>query len=833
MSLIGNCLNKLVKAGKISQKAANDARGIHEGIQQHLTRTMAPADAEAAAALELAKILADGAKVKKLTVAKNAIALSDIEERMMAHPEGPTAGAMAILSRDIHGKATGLNVDTHQEAVLGRLLSKASELDQYESKTAGLTQDTTGIKNVVRELFGEDTGDAAARSASDGWNNAVKYGFDRLGRAGVLVNDLKDWRLPQFWDTVRVRQAEVGRFKEAVNAEIENGGLKVIDKKTGLEANAAQTQAIIAESFEKIKVGLNGHQANNATRNLMRTFRFENAESYLRLMTEFGPGDKGIYGMMAGHLNQVARDIAMSEVMGPSHHLHVRHMIDLAKKAESDTMSSRKVQLPFSRKTITVPPKKALQARRLGMESPAAIDRTYRYLTGQVNEVAGENLAGIGAGIRAFNTATSLGSAVVSAIPGDLATTALTSAFNGMSPMRIVRGIFKAATDGDAQKQMAKRMNIISHSIMDGGIGMKRFEDEVIGDGVAQRVASFVIRSQGLAAWTDMSKRVFSMEMMGDLADISHLKWADLPRAKKDFFERYNITRSEWAKIRTAPLLDFDGAKFFDLEAIPDEKLADKLSGAIIDERHFAVIEPDARIRQFTTGGMQRGTGGGEFFRQAFMFKSFPISMVMTHVMRSAQANSRLGRAGRMATLIGAMTLAGGISLQSRAILTGKDPQQMFDDDYFINPDFALAAFYYGGALGIYGDFINGAQHNRAGNTIIATLQGPPIQMLEDGVGGVKAFSEMIRKAIDGEDQVFGKKLAKNMAKYTPGSNLWYSRLAMDRLVFDTVQTWMDPEYQESFQRERDRLYDRTGQGFWWEPGENLPSRLPEVTSLQ
>jgi len=38
---------------------------------------------------------------------------------------------------------------------------------------------------------------------------------------------------------------------------------------------------------------------------------------------------------------------------------------------------------------------------------------------------------------------------------------------------------------------------------------------------------------------------------------------------------------------------------------------------AVIDERHFAVVEPDSRIRGAMAGGLQRGTIMGEAVRSA------------------------------------------------------------------------------------------------------------------------------------------------------------------------------------------------------------------------
>jgi hypothetical protein len=66
----------------------------------------------------------------------------------------------------------------------------------------------------------------------------------------------------------------------------------------------------------------------------------------------------------------------------------------------------------------------------------------------------------------------------------------------------------------------------------------------------------------------------------------------------------------------------------------------------------------------------------------------------------------------------------------------------------------------------------------------------------------------------------------------TPGSNLWFSRLATDRLVFDQLQRLADPNYARSFANREARAAKQYGQGFFWKPGAVAPERAPSVSSL-
>ena len=64
-----------------------------------------------------------------------------------------------------------------------------------------------------------------------------------------------------------------------------------------------------------------------------------------------------------------------------------------------------------------------------------------------------------------------------------------------------------------------------------------------------------------------------------------------------DFLKRYGINSSEWDTIRATPAMDVNGARFLDTSAIADQALAEKLRTGIIQERRFAVLEPDALLK--------------------------------------------------------------------------------------------------------------------------------------------------------------------------------------------------------------------------------------------
>lgn len=97
-----------------------------------------------------------------------------------------------------------------------------------------------------------------------------------------------------------------------------------------------------------------------------------------------------------------------------------------------------------------------------------------------------------------------------------------------------------------------------------------------------------------------------------------------------------------------------------------------KLLAAVSEEVDMAVISPGARERMIAGAGMQRGTVSGELWRSLFLFKSFPISVMMRHWSRAMGMPSAGGRAAYLAAFLASTTILGAMSQQISDMITGK-----------------------------------------------------------------------------------------------------------------------------------------------------------------
>jgi hypothetical protein len=138
-----------------------------------------------------------------------------------------------------------------------------------------------------------------------------------------------------------------------------------------------------------------------------------------------------------------------------------------------------------------------------------------------------------------------------------------------------------------------------------------------------------------------------------------------------------------------------------------------------------------------------------------------------------------------------------------------------------------LAALQQGGGLGIYGDFLFGAQ-NRGGQGLGETLLGPSATTVS-GVAGLVVGAPLLQA--EGEKVDYDRQLVKLLRSETPGGSLWYARLAWDRIILDQWQAAADPAYFRSWRAMERRAHD-LGTQYWWEPGDMTPDRPPELSNM-
>lgn len=825
MSGIRHCLGKLVREGRITPKTAAAAQAIHDGLQPRLDGSMPRTHAEAYAALETAKAMAAGAAERKLSIARQAIAADRAQTRVTTHKGGSAAGLMAEMSVDIRmGGRDVPNIEAKTEVVLGELMGEfRAGAEAMRSRWAGLIQDRKVAERMIDEIFGVDSGDEAARQAAKGWKNLVDRAVARARAAGKAFNVLDDWRVFQSWSAGRLRAKGLERFTERMLHHIRTGGIgALMDARTGAPVPATDIVNRLKTMFDDVTVG-RGEGARAAFSPQMRVVRFADgkagADAWRDLMFEFGPG-RDIYALVTRYAQAMAREIAFVETWGPDYRATFRGLVDQVTRDEQ----ARKV------------PRTA--ARFFGFESARAAERSFKVLTGEASQVESELWAGVMGGLRSGFQAAQLGSAVVTSVFGDSVTAFMAANHNGIAGVRVIsRTIELLATDNPNLRADLSRLGLVADMVGDAMAGSAHYADETFGStlsaafrgeggaGAARRyadvmagAAQLTMRVTGQQAWTEAVKRAFSMEMLAEVASQSRFTWNKVDRPFRTFLENHGFTRADWDELRRTPALDVRGARFFDVGGVSDRKLGERLLAAIIDERKFAVLEPDARLQGWTTQGLPRGTFMREMLSSVMQYKSFPILMLLMHGSRMFSGRTVVNRLAYFGKLAALGALAGAASMQAKAVLQGRDPRPMDD------PRFWAQALATGGALGIFGDLLFQG-YNRAGTGLLSTFAGPTASFIEQA--GQVVFP-MARQAIDGEGSGGGAALARMVKSNVPFSNVWFSRLVVDRYIFDPLQRLVTgSDYEESRRRTIRAMQRDYGQGFWFAPGTSSPQRGP------
>ncbi len=576
-----------------------------------------------------------------------------------------------------------------------------------------------------------------------------------------------------------------------------------MDKETGNPATAMQVPAILKTAFHDITTGggRGGGGGGMAFSPEMRVFRFTEgkpgADAYLNLMEKYGPG-RDLYAMMDGHLKSASRETAFLQQFGPNYRSNFRALLnDATEQAKAGTA-----------KTFPI------------LSTPTGVEKTFKLLTGQLNQVQNETLAGIMAGSRSWLRTVQLPSAVLSAVPGDSSTTILASGYNRISAGKVIAGAFELAAGSATKEADATRLGLIAYASADSMLGQGRYADQWLKGQALTKLSNTTMRMIGLQPWTHGMQLSATLEMLGGLGDEVGHTFDELGAGTKGFLTRYGMSAADWEKLRAAPLYEAHGAKFFDPTGVTDQALSDRLMNGIISERNFFIMEPNAQAHAIITPMTPRGTLGGEALRSFGMYKSFAITMVLTHMMRAATQRDLTSKIGYSLAMAATTTMLGALAIGAKDIFNGKDPRAMN------TPGFWASAAVQGGGLGILGDLLYQGV-TRSDTSLAGTVGGPLAAAVDDGA---KLIFPQVNKFFAGKEATVGGAFARDLRTYLMPKP-WYAKLAIDRLFFDEIQMLIDPHYRSSFQRQAQTAKDY-GTQFWWRPGNTTPDRPPNLGNV-
>ena len=375
---------------------------------------------------------------------------------------------------------------------------------------------------------------------------------------------------------------------------------------------------------------------------------------------------------------------------------------------------------------------------------------------------------------------------------------------------------------------------------------------------LAKMFSDATLRASGLSHLTQAGRWAFGMEFMGFMGDNFNKSWKELDALTqkgklqsygKSFtqtLESYGIREGDWDIIRQTKLYDAaiddetiqEGlALFFKPQDLLkrtdiDEGYANLLHGRIMEmiftETDHAIPTASMRGRAAVMGKNKPGTFAGETLASGLMFKNFAIAIGFTHILRGLRQHGLKGKAGYLVPFLIGTTLMNAYSHEMREVLKGRDLIDFSNMDKDQQFQYWLARIIGGGGLGIFGDLLySESEGQNYGTDITDAILGLPVAFAKDLYGLV---DETFRLIPGGKESKIGRELSNFVKKYTPGSSLWYLRAAWERIIVDTLQNLIDPNFHKKNTNTIKRYQKKEGRDFWWYPGEKLPERLPQIS---
>lgn len=820
------CKQAVAKALGKQSLTAQEATDIEARINETM-RNLARKDINNWRNLSDAEKLTEASKQVALDIQeqlkrKHKIAAQDIlkQSQNLAALDHGKLSSMEVIDRMIaaYGDMSGIqSIDSKARGIAS--IYRGELVDFYTNIKGGLGvfTDQELVQKIVRERFGENTGDALAKKISDKMGDVFETMRDRFNRNGGDIGKLDNWGLPQTHNLEKIakagKEAWVSKAESLIDTRQyvhENGDYYSQQEIRSLLEYTYDT--LSSDGANKIEVGrqATGGGTSKVTNRHgeSRVLHFKDAESWLEYQSEFG--GMQFVDLVEAHINGLSKDIAMVENLGSNPKTALKILMDAAAKKdwekgieENQTKSSRKrAQTMFDEFS--------------GGNSPQS-----------------QVLANLGLAYRSMNVASMLGGTTIASL-ADQATIAKNASVHNVSYRKAFGGLIEQLNPANKEdRELAHSLGLATEEMLgsiarwsDDGLTSTYGKSEKLAR-ISSGVATQVMRVSFLNALTSASKVGFTKLLMEKYGRLSRYKaWNDLDVQDRELLSNTGLDERAWQVFQLAePVVDRKGNQLMSARSIyeiPDEKLtafgdpkqvkdqvASQLQAHLLDEQGMAVIEAGLRERTWMTVGA-KGTITGEVFKGLMQFKSFSASFLMRQGSRTMAREGLKGKAAYGVPLFVTMTLLGGLVVQLRELLNGNDPQTIYDsNDPKKAGSFFMRSLVAGGGLPVLGDILV-AGTDTSGRDANSFVSGP---LGSDFTGLLGLTVGNLTQYNEGKDTNFGNEAFKFVKGKIPAQNLWYTKAAINRMVFDEMQDTIAPGYREKALRKAERQQDR--ERFW------------------
>ena len=670
----------------------------------------------------------------------------------------------------------------------------------------------------------------------DGYVIRRSHDADKLGKAAGAAEPITSPKHKEAW--VSYVEERIDWERTMPDVPVQNR-TKVLGKMYQSLRNGVHTKA-----GGKPVSGLKGFANIGKGMSHERVLHFKTPDADFEYNAKFGSGNNLAEDVMNG-LKRVGTETGFMQKLGPNAEMNLDAIYEATlnrlNKAEANPETIAKFKSYY-----------ANEVKKQFLPS----------IKGELDIPANNVLATAGSVVRAINSASMLGSSVLSGF-GDIPMYGLTMRYiNGRTHSDMFEGMRQAMGDlfgGFKGKPTVEQMEILAEFGVHQdtvNASIARFD---VGDkdvpGQMSKLLGWSFKMNGLTWWQDTLRRSSVITTAFRHAQHVTKTMGELPEGMQAILRQFDIEDGDWDLIRATKLAEYSEGR----SVLTPEGVAD-LSDDVIDSRlkqlgkkitkssrtnfkneltqkyrmlfrevgAMATTEPGELEKAMVNMGSQRGTAKGEAIRSMMQFKSFMLTSARKHLGRelhgyhsqrvsAPEALKRLmtddrGGKAALANLMAWSTVFGYAAMTAKDLTKGKEPRIPTDAKSFVK--ISTASMLQSGALGIYGDFIFG-DANRFGGSPIATLAGPTAGKAEEVL---KLWSAATRG-----DPIAAKTLnfaINNTPVLSTATNLFYTRAAFDYLFMHRMREMMNPGYLKRMER---RIKSENDQEFIVPPSKVIP----------
>ncbi|RKG45162.1 MULTISPECIES: hypothetical protein [Acinetobacter] len=753
---------------------------------------------------------------------KHAIAARDIltQNKNLTALEHPTLSASEVVDRMVapHGDMSGIqSIDSKARATASIYRGELVDFYTNIKGGTGVFTDKDLVQKIVRERFGDNTGDSLAKQISDKMGEVFEGMRQRFNRSGGDIGKLDDWGLPQTHDLAKIvkagKEAWVNKAEQLIDTS------KYVHE-DGSFYSQQQIRELLEYSYDtlssnganKTEVGrqsFGGNSKVTSRHSESRVLHFKDADAWLEYQADFG--GMPFVDLVEAHINGLSKDIALVENLGSNPKSAMRILMDAAE--QKDWL-------------------KGIDASTTGKSRKRAQTMFDEFMGANTPE--SEVLANLGLAYRSMNVASMLGGTTLSSLT-DQAMIKKTASIHGIAYRKTFGELISQLNPKNKEdRELAHSLGLATEEMLgsiarwsDDGLTSVSGKSQKLAR-VSSAIASQVMRVSGLNALTAASKVGFTKMLMEKYGRLSRDKaWSDLSEMDRELMSKTGLSERVWEVMRLAePVVDRKGNQLMSARSIyeiPNEQLtafgdpqsvkdeiASSFQAHLLDEQGMAVVEAGLRERTWMSAGQKKGTAMGEILKGMLQFKSFPVAFLMRHGSRAMSFEKGTSKAAYGASIVAMTTLLGALVVQLKELANGNDPSTMWDsEDPQKSINFLTRSAVQGGGLSILGDILV-AGTDTSGRSSTDFMVGP---LGSDAKAVLGLTVGNFTQYYEGKDTNAANEAFKLLKGKIPAQNLWYTKAAANRMIFDEMQDIVAPGYREKLMRKAEREHDRTR--FW------------------